>query len=331
MWKNWRSYDAQHPIVTVAIWLAVASALIALIFDLHFYKPSISSAFFATEHYAFPLAISLLIAHVTRRRPKVAAVPIRHLRALSRQLLIVVSFGAIVYLHFVLKLWAQLVNPYRWDSAYQAIDEFLAPCIFWIGALHEPWQGMVSFWPLAYHDVFVSMFFASLIVHGFRTNRPEELTEVTTAVALVLAIGGLSYSVAPALGPFIFEQGTNPTAMAILEGMRRFYDGFTRSGGSSYSGEFFVAAVAAMPSLHIAHAFVLLYYAWTRIRWLGALYIPAFLFIVGEAISAKWHYLIDLPAGLLVAAISIAFASGMTRRYDSQRELSLKGHGYATE
>lgn len=73
--------------------------------------------------------------------------------------------------------------------------------------------------------------------------------------------------------------------------------------------------LAAMPSLHVAHAWVLLYYAWKHLRALGWLYLPCFLFLSSEAVVSRWHYLIDLVPGLIIAWISIRLANAWLASY----------------
>ena len=60
-----------------------------------------------------------------------------------------------------------------------------------------------------------------------------------------------------------------------------------------------------MPSLHVASSAVFVYYALKHERWLGICYLPLFTFIFFEAMATRWHYLIDLIAGLGLTALAI--------------------------
>lgn len=305
-----------HPILIVAAGTIAASLAFIVAFGVHLYIPNGHSTLFATEHYVAPLFASFAIAYGARCGWSLNGASITAmLKEVGKAIFIVLGYTVIVFLHFNFKLWAHLVNPVRWDEAYQRLDDALPLLILTIRFFHAPWDELTERWPHAYHDVFVGMFLLSLAIHAVRAKSGTVLTELATAIALVLTIGGMSYAVAPALGPFVFSAGFNPTATDIQLHMLAFQTRFITSGGTAFDGAEFVSALGAMPSLHTAHAFIFLYYAWKDVRWMGYLYIPAFIFIVTEAIAAKWHYFIDLPIGLAIALLSIRLAAVLTRRH----------------
>jgi hypothetical protein len=64
-----------------------------------------------------------------------------------------------------------------------------------------------------------------------------------------------------------------------------------------------------MPSLHIAHAAVMTWYMHKSrliVRWP---FLAILLFILVESVVSRWHYLVDAPAGLAVAAAAILIAN----------------------
>ena len=73
------------------------------------------------------------------------------------------------------------------------------------------------------------------------------------------------------------------------------------------------AGVAAMPSLHVALACVVTYYAF---RARSAL-LPLILFLAGwiflESVASRWHYLVDLPPGMALAALVITVTDRVCR------------------
>jgi hypothetical protein len=179
-------------------------------------------------------------------------------------------------------------------------------------ALHDILRGLF-FWPHAYHDVFVGMFVVSFSVHGWRGAK--ELQTLAVAVALVLLIGGLTYWIAPAKGPFIWGDVLVPEATAAVQkDMNIFTTTFAATGGAGYSGKYFVAMLAAMPSLHVAHTVVLVWFAWRFVSKLGWIYLLPFAYIISAAVAEGWHYVVDLPAGALVAVISIWLAGRLSRQ-----------------
>ena len=301
-----------HPIHVVCAGTITAALLLMLLFGVRLYFPNGHSTLFATEHYVLPLAMALAVACVAKFGWSMRSA----LRELSHAAGLVASYTIIIFVHFNLKLWSQLINPVQWDDVYQASDKLLQPLILAIGFAHTPWNWLIERWPHAYHDVFIAMFLLALTLHALRSGGTV-LTELATAISLVLSIGGVSYAIAPAQGPFIYAPGGNPTASEIQSRMLEFQSSFVASGGSAFDGADFVSALGAMPSLHTAHAFVFFFYAWRHIRWLGITFFPAFAFIATEAITAKWHYVVDLPFGFAIALVSIWLASRMTRRHEA--------------
>ncbi len=284
-------------------WVALSSMAVALIliatFDLHFFLPGLDSAVFAVEHYivgaALSLGVSLLLTRTDQRKN------LRHI--LNDVWRGVFAFTLIVYLHFNFKLWAQLINPNLYDSTYQWVDELFWPLVLIADLVSIGFQPIKYVLPNAYHDVFVYLFFSSFILFSFHPRARQHCGEQLTCIALILSIGGVSYSIAPALGPFIYLPSPSDLTETIQSHMASFHTAFIHSQGASYSGQYFVAALAAMPSLHTAHTIALWVYARRHIPWLGYIYLPAIVFILTEAISSRWHYLSDLIVGVAIALL----------------------------
>ncbi|NKB15827.1 MAG: hypothetical protein HC774_01165 [Sphingomonadales bacterium] len=133
---------------------------------------------------------------------------------------------------------------------------------------------------------------------------------------LVHVLGALSYLVMPAVGPFLYEQGVNTLETARQVHMYNGYQALIAGGRpwiASEGDQFMFAAVAAMPSLHVASSAVFVYYAWHHTRWLGVLYLPLFVFIIFEAVATRWHYWIDVVAGLALTGLAIAITAVIFR------------------
>jgi membrane-associated phospholipid phosphatase len=71
---------------------------------------------------------------------------------------------------------------------------------------------------------------------------------------------------------------------------------------------YFTLPLAAMPSLHAAHAMLFTALAFRRFPWLGACFLVILLFILFEAVASGWHYVLDLPAGALLAGFCLWLA-----------------------
>lgn len=298
-----RKFLAIEKLAFASLFLAAGTASI---FRLQFYFPSLDSASFVLRHYLGPvllpaIALPAVLFVNVRARTWAKAVFLLRLRAVG-------AFALIVYLHFNLKLWAQLINPQLFDHVYMGIDEqfrVLVNCAFQFSVFY---RSGLAYFPHAYHQIFIAMFVLSFLVHGMQSDRLG-FDRLLLAVALVLVLGGISYSIAPAFGPFVFEAGDSPESRAIQAVMASFQQGFRESRGADYDSAYFVSALAAMPSLHLAHALVFLWFALCHARWLGVIYVVPVSFIAVEAVAARWHYLIDLPAGLVVALVAIILAN----------------------
>lgn len=299
------------PLEIVALSLLAVAGLYLLVFSVTLYLPNGDSASFAINHYVIAAALALLVGLLTGRKKNSPAEALgRKAFAAVRNIL---AFALIVYLHFNFKLWAQLINPRLFDDWYQWTDQLLTPVISAIIFINIGFEPLRQIMPHAYHDIFVYMFFATFIIFSLHPRAHRHSAELTTAIALILGIGGMTYALAPAWGPFVFGPSPDEIAGQIQSDMGNFYRSFVESKGQAYSGQHFVAAVAAMPSLHSAHAFALWVYARRHIPWLGYVYLVALIFILSEAIASKWHYLIDLLFGLLIAAFCMRLASSLHR------------------
>lgn len=231
-------------------------------------------------------------------------------RAAAVDATVFVAFGLIVYFHFNLKMWIPLINPLRFDEAYMVADDFLEPVValfHWIRALLPvDWE----FFDQLYQLGFLMMFIVSFAV--LAVSRDRHYPHFVLGIMLVMAMGGLAYLIAPAVGPFLFGNGVNRAATEAQAGMWVVYGQVTEIGApwiAENGSDYFSGALAAMPSLHIAHATVITFYlnrSRLGIRW------PFMLlwgFILIESVVSRWHYLVDAPAGILVALAAILFAN----------------------
>lgn len=301
------SFVALNPLEQVALSSLCFAVVLVAVFSVKFYFPNGHSTAFVLEHYVVGLTLALLAATLFsggRRDGKA-------LMALARN---VTAFSVVVFCHFNFKLWAQLINPYRFDDWYQWSDQMLGPVLEGGGLVNLGFAPLKAVLPNAYHDVFVFMFFTSFAVHAISSSGRKCLSELATAIALVLSIGGIAYMIAPARGPFIYSPDDDAFSFHIQQGMSAFQDRFVASAGLEYHGAEFISPLAAMPSLHVAHAWLLLVYAASNVRWLACAYFPLVVFILTEAVVSRWHYVIDLAVGICIAYLCILVSRRMHRR-----------------
>ncbi|OGY47583.1 MAG: hypothetical protein A3J62_01700 [Candidatus Buchananbacteria bacterium RIFCSPHIGHO2_02_FULL_38_8] len=286
----------------------IVSVCLIKIFGLHYYFPDFTTFNFILKHYLGPLFFALVIMVIVffwQSKRKQAAIQ-KLVKFMPLRLFI--PFAVIIYLHFNFKLWAQILNHFLFDDFYLSLDQKFQPLLdFFDFFYYFAGLNLVSNLNL-YHSLFVFMFAFSFILASLNKDRTV-IIKIVTATALVLLIGGIAYSFAPAIGPFIYRDGLSNTDALFQQKMLNSYQDFVASQGQNYQKENFVNAIAAMPSLHIANALVFVYFAYYYFRHFFPVFLIIFIFLVIEALVLRWHYLIDIPAGVAVAMLSIFLAN----------------------
>jgi len=220
----------------------------------------------------------------------------------------------IVYVHFHIKMWVPLLNPRSYDALYFGVDRRFHLLIEGLHGLRHAIAVVLPRADVWYQLGFFSMFSLSFWFHAAGNRRWHYHNVV--ALSLTELVGGLSYLVAPAVGPFIFERGDNPMATAAQLRMYEQFQAFRAHGAAwlqVHGSEYFSAPLAAMPSLHLAAAFVIAYYAVRAQLAIAPIAVAVVGWISIESVVSRWHYLVDLPAGLVVAGVAIAVANRLCR------------------
>ena len=296
------------PEILLASAFVLTGFLISLYFGLPISLPASKSLAFTGLGNLVPMLIvvaGLLITLVTQR----AGRTLYFATAL-------IAYGAILIMHFNIKLWVHVINPSLWDEEFWRIDEMLRPLVSGSIIFHNGLATFIGPVDWLYLFAFLAMFVCSIIVHSSRSFLV--FREMILTAMLVHVLGGLSYLVTPALGPFIYEPGVN-----ALETQRQIFmlaaHEAALPGGISWfqtqGSEFLATGLAAMPSLHVASSAVFVYYAWKHERHLSWFYLPLFGFIMIEAVATRWHYLVDIVAGLGLTAVAIFIVDWFFRRW----------------
>lgn len=216
-------------------------------------------------------------------------------------------FILVIYVHFNIKMWVPVINPALYDKDYFAVDQALRPLIDLFVWLRMAAARVIPAPDIWYQAAFFGIFVLSFLAHSVGDRRWHYHNMI--ALLLIEMVGPLSYLIAPAVGPFIYEQGPNAAATEAELTMYEVYRQIL-AGGAAWIGEnggkFFAQPLAAMPSLHVGASFVIVYYTVKARLWVWPLTALAFAWIVIEAVVARWHYLVDLPVGLLLAWGAIA-------------------------
>ena len=225
-----------------------------------------------------------------------------------------IAYGMILVTHFNIKLWMSVINPVLWDGFYWQTDQMVRPLVEAAFQVHHATDWVMPAGNHLYLFAFLAMFAGSIIVHSMQAF--IVFRKVIFSAMLVHVLGALAYLVMPAVGPFLYEPGVNALETARQVHMFGGYQALATGGRPWIAIEgsaFMFAAVAAMPSLHVASSAVFVHYAWHHARWLGVMYLPLFVFIMFEAVATRWHYWIDVVAGLALTALAIAITSAVFR------------------
>lgn len=280
-------------------------------FDLPFMVPSGDALEFTGMSYGVPLSLIGMLG--------LYLVVTKQTQRLVYYALAGVAYGVIIISHFNVKIWMSLINPVLWDDFYWMTDEALRPLVSAAFALHSGVETFMPFGDHLYLFAFLAMFAGSIIVHSLQSF--IVFRKVLFTAMLVHVLGALSYLVMPAVGPFLYEQGANALETARQQHMHEGYMALMAGGRpwlTSQGSQFMFAAVAAMPSLHVASSAVFVHFAWKHARWLGIGYLPLFAFIIFEAVATRWHYWIDVAAGLALTALAIAITTALFRPVEAQ-------------
>jgi hypothetical protein len=320
-WQIFRRY----PEPGILVLMALATAGLAWWLGTGFVIPDERVRIYLGVRYAVPVAMAAIcfaLPLLIRRRQG------HDVPSLTRQLgwsaAFVAIFTSIMWLHFHIKMWIPLINPQRYDRLYQDMDLALAPVVEGMIGLRQliaglwpdwSWLPGIDWW---YMIVFMGLFFVSFAYHliadqgGFR--------RVYLATLINQALGAFSYLAMPAVGPFLYDKGVSDLATRSQTGMWEAYNQLL-AGGTDWlvtiGPSYFNAGLAAMPSLHAGASWVFVWYAFAHGTRLKILYVVAFGWILIEAVATKWHYLIDLPVGVALAAISIWLANRLLTRQSS--------------
>lgn len=272
--------------------------------------PSLNCSKFIGLHYILPLSFTILwniistvfIHFLNKTNNKTLSIA----TIIFEQNTLLICFVIGMWLHFNIKLWIPLINHHTYDNIYYRIDILVYPLVQICYSIRSYVANYLPLVDYLYLNLFIVMFFISFSVHSIFDK--QHVREVILAALLLQILGALSYLIMPAVGPFIYEPGLSNLASQAQTVMWENYNQIKMCGPQWLSvngSQHLVGGLAAMPSLHVGASWVFVYYAYKYAQYLLPAYILFFLWIVIEAIATRWHYLIDLPAGILLAMLCI--------------------------
>lgn len=188
--------------------------------------------------------------------------------------------------------------PWIADPALSRADELL-----FFGTNPSLWlephvtAGRLEFFALVY-ALFIPYVYLSIFL-GL-VGRPDiERNAFVTGIAVTYALGFLGYLLVPARGPVVFlaSDFAAPLQGGTFHGM--IVRSVAQCGGPH----------GAFPSLHVGVSCFLCFFdlRWNRLR--GLTYVPIVVLIMCATVVVRYHYVVDILAGVLVAAVAYRAAS----------------------
>jgi len=206
--------------------------------------------------------------------------------------------GVIGSLYYSLARVAFEAVPWKADAWLASIDTWLclghSPSLF-VERFASP--GLVEFFSFAY-GVFLPYVYVTLFLNSL--GRPlKENRRFVDGLTFIFAVGHFFYLALPSEGPVSY---LSKSYLSPLEGgffCRQMFQGVAMSGGNH----------GAFPSLHVAVSLYLCFFDLRHNRLRGIMFFPLILWIAFATLLLRWHYLIDIIAGSLLALVALRIFS----------------------
>jgi membrane-associated phospholipid phosphatase len=157
------------------------------------------------------------------------------------------------------------------------------------GLISRPLSEWLAFAYSFYAVLYPLVFGAVFLFHGNETVR-----RATTPVGLALLGSYVSYSLIPVKGPLLSRTFTVSLDLYIIGPLKEAMMDVTR------------ITFDCFPSMHTACTMIMAYLAWRYVRRLFWWIVPVVVSMPLACVYLRYHYVVDVLAGLAVAAVVIA-------------------------
>ena len=211
---------------------------------------------------------------------------------------IILPFFFIVYLYPFVPL---IIQPGH-AAGVPDYDMLLSKIDIWLFLVHDPllmlekWiTPLLSEW-MAFSYSSYGPIFAIVFGSLYLKEEDHPATEMIFMSTLALAIGYASYTFIPARGPMFTQNFSIPLDLYYMKEFKELYMDQPRIDRDCF------------PSLHTAVAMISLFSAWKYIRPMFWIILPIVIFIPISCAYLRYHYVVDVLAGILLAALVMIFS-----------------------
>jgi membrane-associated phospholipid phosphatase len=171
----------------------------------------------------------------------------------------------------------------------------------WMERLISPTlSALLQFAYISYY--FIPLMLGSVLI---ARDRFEEFEEVLFGILLCFYLSYVGYLLVPAIGPrFTLNhlQTGDLQFSPFIKSIQETLNGFEKN------------KTDAFPSGHTAVSLMSLYYAWKeREKKLFAVFIPVVTGLIISTVYLRYHYVIDVIAGIALTGLTISLAPGLRR------------------
>lgn len=216
-------------------------------------------------------------------------------------------FPFLVILLMYYSLWGDathlLVNRDR-DAELIALDQKLFGCQASLALQRFISKPLTDWMSFAYFFHILNIPIVALFIYTRRSK--HQFREMMSGVLVVCFFGLLGYVMVPAVGPMytLRDQYTVPLyqSLEVFNRQMEFMD-FARIRRDVF------------PSMHVGISFLVWLYAWRNSRPLAWVLAPLILSLGISTVYLRYHYLVDVVAGLLLALACFFLANWLFGRY----------------
>lgn len=236
----------------------------------------------------------VIVAH--RQRESVASrLSLQHLHTFFPVVVILLVFDSLSFVHDL--------NPHDRDELLIRIDLFLFGFHPTVRLERIASPLFTDLMILAYCSYYVLPLVFVGVLYG--KGKEQEFDEAAFSIVLTFYLSYIGYMLIPALGPRfalapLHHEGLKGLILAdpIMRALD-FLEGIKRD---------------AFPSGHSAVVLVVLAYAYRYEKGLYRIFLPIVLALLFSTVYMRYHYVVDVLAGMLLAALCLAFSPRLFRR-----------------